>query len=196
MKLDESFWDDRYKSFDIGWDLGVISPPLKTYFDQIKDKSLNILIPGGGNSYEAEYLYRNGFQNVYVVDISKTALNNIKARVPDYPKEQLIHSDFFDLEKQFDLIIEQTFFCALDTKLRDQYVTKMYSLLYDNGKLVGLLFDAPLFTDRPPFGGNKVEYQSRFQNHFEIITMETSYNSHISRQGKELFINLRATKQS
>lgn len=196
MKLDETFWDNRYKSLDIGWDLGEVSPPLKDYFDQIADKSLRILIPGGGNSYEAEYLYQKGFKNVYVIDISKTALNNLKKRVPDFPQDQLIHSDFFDLEMSLDLIIEQTFFCALDPSLRDQYVSKMHSLLPTEGQLVGLLFNVPLYSDRPPFGGLKTEYEERFKNHFEIIKMETAYNSQESRQGKELFINLKATKQS
>jgi SAM-dependent methyltransferase len=196
MKLDETFWDNRYKSLDIGWDLGEVSPPLKGYFDQITDKSLRILIPGGGNSYEAEYLHKKGFKNVFVIDISNTALDNLKARVPDFPQDQLIHSDFFDLDMSFDLIIEQTFFCALDPSLRDQYVSKMRSLLTPEGQLVGLLFNVPLYSDRPPFGGHKTEYEERFKNHFEIIKMELAYNSQESRQGKELFINLKATKQS
>lgn len=196
MNLDESFWDQRYKTLNIGWDLGEVSPPLKAYFDQIENKSLKILIPGGGNSYEAEYLHKIGFQNVYVVDISATALDNFKKRVPDFPSEQLIHANFFDLDMSFELIVEQTFFCALDPVLRDQYITKMHSLLSDNGKLVGLLFDAPLYSERPPFGGSKKEYESRFKSLFEIIQMSTSYNSHKSRQGKELFINLKATNES
>ncbi len=193
MNLDEAFWDDRYKSMDIGWDLGEVSPPLKAYFDQIENKSLRILIPGGGNSYEAEYLHRNGFKNVYVVDVSKTALSNLLNRVPEFPIEHLIHSNFFELEKTFDLIIEQTFFCAIDPKLRDEYVKKAHSLLSEEGKLVGLLFDLPLYSDRPPFGGSRSEYEDRFKKLFEIVEMTRSYNSHESRQGKELFINLKAT---
>lgn len=193
MNLDETFWDNRYKSLDIGWDLGEVSPPLKAYFDQIENKTLKILIPGGGNSYEAEYLHRNGFENVYVVDVSKTALSNLLNRVPEFPLEHLIHSNFFELEKTFDLIIEQTFFCAIDPKLRDEYVKKAHSLLSEEGKLVGLLFDLPLYSDRPPFGGSRSEYEDRFKTLFEIVEMTRSYNSHESRQGKELFINLKAT---
>lgn len=193
MNLDETFWDNRYKSLDIGWDLGEVSPPLKAYFDQIENKTLKILIPGGGNSYEAEYLHRNGFKNVYVVDVSETALSNLLNRVPEFPIEHLIHSNFFELEKTFDLIIEQTFFCAIDPRLRDEYVKKAHSMLSEEGKLVGLLFDLPLNSDRPPFGGSRSEYEDRFKNLFEIVQMTRSYNSHESRQGKELFINLKTT---
>lgn len=190
MNFNEEFWDNRYKTNDIGWDLGMVSPPLKSYIDQLKDTSIKILIPGGGNSYEAEYLFRNGFNNVFVVDVSKTALDNIKNRIPEFPEEQLLHSNFFELDSSFDLIIEQTFFCALDPNLRSAYVNHIHSLLNDDGKLIGLLFDAPLNDNQPPFGGSKKEYLTLFETHFEILTMKPSYNSHESRQGRELFFRL------
>ncbi len=69
MLLDEKFWDSRYQSENTGWDIGQISTPLKAYFDQLDNKKLKILIPGGGNSYEAEYLFEKGFKNVYVVAV-------------------------------------------------------------------------------------------------------------------------------
>ena len=157
-EIDESFWDNRYKSKNTGWDIGEISTPLKSYFNQLTDKSLKILIPGGGNSYEAEYLFKQGFKNVFVIDISLTALSNLHKRIPDFPKNQLIHSNFFELNDTFDLIIEQTFFCAIPPELRSNYALKTSELLNPKGKLVGLLFCIPLFIDKPPFGGTKKEY--------------------------------------
>jgi SAM-dependent methyltransferase len=189
--LNATYWDNRYKTKDIGWDLGEISPPIKAYIDQLLDKTIRILIPGGGNSYEAEYLLHKGFKNVYVVDVSKTALNNIKSRVTHFPSEQLLHQDFFELQEAFDVIIEQTFFCALHPILRPQYVNKMTDLLSEKGKLVGLLFKVPLYDNRPPFGGSKKEYLDRFDAYFDISVMEDSYNSHTSRLGKELFFIMR-----
>ena len=53
MDLSEKAWDNRYLNNDIGWDLGTVSPPLKAYFDQLENKELKILIPGGGNAHEA-----------------------------------------------------------------------------------------------------------------------------------------------
>ena len=61
LNLSEEFWENKYKTNKIGWDLGEVSPPLKTYFDQLENKGLKILIPGGGNSYEAAYLFKKGF---------------------------------------------------------------------------------------------------------------------------------------
>ena len=188
MKLSEEFWNNRYVNNDIGWDLGEISTPLKTYFDQLENKNLKILIPGGGNSYEAEYLHHKGFKNVYVVDLSETALLNLKQRVPTFPSAHLIHQNFFDLTMKFDVIIEQTFFCAINPKLRKQYALKTNVLLKENGKLIGLLFDAPLYKEHPPFGGNKEEYLNYFEPYFTVDIMETCYNSVESRAGRELFI--------
>jgi len=190
MNIYESFWNRKYIQGDTGWDIGYVSPPLKEYIDQLAYKDLKILIPGGGNSYEAEYLHDQGFKNVYVADISKVALQNIQLRVPHFPKEHLIHSDFFQLEDTFDLILEQTFFCAIDPSLRRQYVLKSNQLLAENGKLVGLLFNIPLNTENPPYGGHKDEYTDLFDPFFTIEIMETSYNSISKRAGNELFIKL------
>ena len=190
MDLSDKAWENRYINNDIGWDLGVVSTPLKTYFDQLENKEITILIPGCGNSHEAEYLFKNGFKNVFVIDLSKTALANIKKRVPTFPVSQLILGDFFDLNSTFDLIIEQTFFCALNPNLREKYAAKMVQILKPNAKLVGVLFNAPLNKDKPPFGGNTQEYLTYFKPHFNIKKMETCYNSFGNRKGRELFIKL------
>ncbi len=187
MILDEKYWSNRYKESRIKWDIGAISTPLKEYIDQLEDKTQKILIPGSGNSYEAEYLHLQGFTNVFVVDIAKEPLENLKSRVPSFPAAHLLQQDFFTLDLQFDLILEQTFFCALDINLRAKYVEKMQDLLYPNGKLVGLLFDFPLKTSGPPFGGNKKEYRKLFQPYFKLLKLEKCYNSISPRSGNELF---------
>ncbi len=74
MDLSANAWDNRYLNNDIGWDLGAVSTPLKVYFEQLENKEIKILIPGGGNSYEAAYLFENGFKNVFVVDDLKLLL--------------------------------------------------------------------------------------------------------------------------
>ncbi|WP_298138723.1 SAM-dependent methyltransferase [Flavobacterium sp.] len=187
MKLNSSYWENRYKNNEIGWDIGTISTPLKEYIDQIQDKTIKILIPGAGNSYEFEYLIENGFQNVFVLDFAQSPLDNIIKRVPNCNVNQLIKSDFFEHESKYDLIIEQTFFCALNPYLRKEYVQKMKELLVPNGKIIGLLFQFPLTEVGPPFGGSKTEYISLFENDFNIKKLETAYNSIIPREGNELF---------
>ncbi|MCM4173686.1 methyltransferase domain-containing protein [Arenibacter sp. TNZ] len=188
MKLNKDFWEHKYDQGDMGWDVGYISTPLKEYIDQLTNKNLKILIPGAGNSYELLYLVENGFSNVYVVDIAKQPLDHIQQKIPIFPQDQLIEGDFFDLElNNFDLILEQTFFCALDPSLRKNYVLKMRQLLKPNGKLVGLLFNFPFTEAGPPFGGSREEYKSLFQEHFNIKILKTAHNSIKPRADKELF---------
>jgi len=186
-KFSAEYWEDKYQKDKTGWNIGYPSTPIKKYFDQLKDKNIKILIPGAGNAYEAEYLHKKGFTNVWVLDLAKSPLENLKIRVPDFPQEHLLQGDFFKHNTQYDLIIEQTFFCALNPLLRDKYVSKMASLLKPKGKLVGLLFDFELTEEGPPFGGSKAEYQKRFSIYFKIKVLERAHNSIKPRSGRELF---------
>ncbi len=186
--LSESFWSERYTNAQTGWDLGQVSPPLKAYFDQLEDKTLRILIPGCGNGYEAEYLWKQGFSDVHVIDLSAHPLNNLQERCPGFPKAHLHVGDFFEHHQTYDLIIEQTMFCAIDPSLRKHYADHVYSLLADKGKLVGVMFDRH-FEGGPPYGGNKSEYLSYFEQ-FSICEMTPCFNSFEPRQGSELFVKL------
>lgn len=185
--FNREYWDNRYCENETPWDIGYVSTPIKTYIDQLKDKSAKILIPGGGNSYEAEFLWKYGFKNTYILDFAKQPLYNFKKRVIDFPEEQLLNNDFFEIKETFDLILEQTFFCAINPELRIDYVEQMFKLLKPKGKLVGLLFQFPLSESGPPFGGNISEYRELFKKKFEIRTLEIAINSVKERQGKELF---------
>jgi len=186
-QFDKSFWTNKYTNNATGWDIGDISTPLKEYFDQLDSKDIKILIPGAGNGYEAEYLYNNEFNNITIVDIAQQPLQNIKKRIPNFSSNNLIQSDFFEHNSKYQLIVEQTFFCALPPTLRNDYVKKMHDLLEEKGKLVGLLFDEELNTDEPPFGGSKKEYLELFSKYFNIKTLDKCYNSIKPRFGTELF---------
>jgi len=186
--IERDYWTKRYHNQQTGWNIGYASTPIKEYINQIKDKSLKILIPGAGNAYEAEYLFQQGFQQVHVLDIAQPPLDNLHARVPAFPKEQLIQNDFFEHQGQYDLILEQTFFCSFPptAENRKSYAKKMYELLKPNGKLVGLWFEIPM-RDKRPFGGTKEEYLSYLEPLFKVKIFEECYNSIPPRQGNELF---------
>lgn len=186
--LSSEYWNQRYLNNEFAWDIGEVSTPLKTYIEQLKDKHLKILIPGAGNAYEADFLMELGFKNVSVLDFAKAPLDNIKKRNPSIKDEQLIESDFFEHQDEYDLILEQTFFCALNPILRRKYVEHMNSLLKPGGKLVGVLFNDVLNSDRPPFGGDKMEYLELFEPTFKIKTFEKCYNSIKPRAERELFM--------
>lgn len=187
--INESFWHNRYLQNQTGWDAGGVTTPLKEYFDQLTDRTLRILIPGAGNAWEAGYLHEKGFTNVVVLDLAQPPLDNLQKRVPDFPESHLIKGDFFNHEGIYDLIVEQTFFCALDPSLRKKYAEKMAYLLHSGGKLAGVLFDKE-FEGGPPFGGCADEYREYFKPLFRFKTFETCRNSIPPRSGNELFVIL------
>jgi SAM-dependent methyltransferase len=186
--LDQQFWEARYAEERTGWDLGAVSPPLQAYFEELQDRSQRILIPGCGRAYEAEYLWKQGFEQVHVLDWSERALADFARRVPGFPQAHLHAGDFFGHAGPYDLVVEQTFFCALDPALRVRYVQKMRELLAPGGRLVGLLFNDPLNDDRPPFGGSEAEYRALFSGPFLLEQLHTAVNSIAPRAGRELFL--------
>ena len=188
--LGEAFWNDQYIASTTGWDLGEVSPPIKAYIDQLTNKKLRILIPGCGNSYEAAYLLQQGFTNITLIDIAPTLVKELKNKFSLNNNIQIILGDFFKHQGEYDLILEQTFFCALHPAFRSLYVAAMKQLLAPNGKLAGVLFDRLFEQNGPPFGGCKTDYISLFEKDFNIITIEHCYNSFSKRQGTELFIIL------
>lgn len=190
-QFDKIYWDSKYNEGQTGWDLSAVSPPIANYCDQIKDKNIKILIPGAGNAYEAEYLIKNGFTDITVCDIADTPIQNLKNRLGENAKKvKYLQHDYFDIKETFDLVIEQTFFCALDPKLRKKYADKQDELLNPNGKIIGVLFANEFPFDGPPFGGTKDEYKSLFENKFNIKVLADCYNSITPRAGNELFIIL------
>ena len=187
----EDYWTNRYKEKRTCWDIGQPSTPLKEYIDQLEVKDIRILIPGAGNAYEAEYLWNKGFKNVHILDISNIPLENFKKRNPSFPSDQLICDDFFQHKGQYDLILEQTFFCSFPpTKTnRDHYAKQVHHLLSNKGKLVGLWFNIPLTgnMENRPFGGDKMEYVGYLRPYFNIKSFNACFNSITPRINSELF---------
>lgn len=185
------FWRARYRDGRTGWDIGYPSPPITHYLDQLADKSLRILIPGAGNAHEAEYAWKLGFTNVFILDIAPEPLAAFADRVPDFPREQLLEGDFFEHVGEYDLILEQTFFCSFPPlpETRRAYAEKMHALLAPGGKLVGLWFDIPLTGDleNRPFGGSRAEYLGYFAPYFRTESFAPATNSIKPRSGQELF---------
>lgn len=189
----KDFWDGIWNGGLGKWDIGYAALPIVEYVNGIDDKEIKILIPGAGNAYEAEYLHKQGFKNVYVLDIAEMPIENLKKRVPDFPGEHLLMEDFFEHSGQYDLIIEQTFFIAIEPRLRPVYAKKMKELLNTGGHLVGLLIfdDKPDYTkEGPPFVDTRNEYRKHFDGLFEVRKFETAYNSIKPRAGREVFIDL------
>ena len=190
--LNAEYWEKRWQDQQTGWDIGQASPPLMHYVSEYANQDTRILIPGAGRAYEAIALHQMGFTNVWVCDWASTAFAYLRSAAPDFPAEHLLVGDFFalPLQAEFDLVLEQTFFCAIDPQLRPRYVEKMHSILRPAGRLAGVLFAKPFPFQGPPFGGTKAEYESLFNAHFTILQLDITTHSIPPRQGNELFVEL------
>ena len=184
--LNKEYWENRYKSDTANWDIGHISTPIKEYIDQLENKDIKILIPRAGTAYALDYLIEKGLHKFFVIDYAQQPIDAIIKRNKSLEKH-LICDDFFNHTESYDLIIEQTFFCALNPNLREKYVLKLHDLLSEKGKIGGLLFNFPLTEVGPPFGGSYEEYVNLFSEKFIIKTLDPAYNSIKPRANKELF---------
>ena len=188
--LDSNYWSNRYQTGDTGWNVGKPTTPIKEFVDSLTDKNLKILVPGAGMGYEAAYLWEQGFRNVFVCDWAAEAFGHLKKICPQFADSQLITGDFFSINDAFDLILEQTFFCAIDRNLRPKYAQKTSELLHTEGVLAGLFFNKEFPLAQPPFGGSIEEYRQYFEPFFDVVKMEECHNSIPSRAGTELWVHL------
>lgn len=191
--MSKEFWDNRWQTGQTGWDLNGVSPAIQKYIDTITDKNIQILIPGCGNAYEVDYLLQEGFNHIHVIDISPTLTNKLKDKYKSAVSAgnlKIFCGDFFTHKGKYDLIIEQTFFCAISPALRRDYAKQMKNLLAPNGKLVGLLFNTD-FDGGPPFGGNIYEYNEYFKHYFNTIYFTPCADSIAPRAGKEVWITIK-----
>lgn len=188
--LDQTFWNSRWLENNIGWDIGHASPAITKFMENYTPKDAAILIPGCGNAYEAEWLVENGFTNITLVDIAPKLVSILQEKFNDTPQINVVCDDFFAHQGRYDVIIEQTFFCALPPVRRNDYALKTSELLKNEGRIIGVLFDIEFEKQGPPFGGLTSEYRLLFEPYFDIVKMEKCYNSIPPRADSEVFINL------
>jgi SAM-dependent methyltransferase len=189
-ELDQYFWNSRWENNQTGWDIGQASPAIAAYMGQYANKQAAILIPGCGNAHEVDYLLSQGFNNMTLIDIAPKAVALLKEKYDNNPAVKVILGDFFEQQGNYDLIIEQTFFCAISPSLREKYVQQAKALLADEGRIIGVLFNITFEKPGPPFGGSAEAYQDLFKSDFIIHKMEPCYNSITPRAYTELFIHL------
>lgn len=186
MNLNATYWNDRHEKGETGWDIKMVSPPLKAYFDAPVQPLGRILIPGCGQAYEAEYLLEKGISTLTVLDFAPALAEVLTQRLHGTPVE-VVCDDIFAHRGQYDTIAEQTLFCAIDPSQRMRYVNQIADLLHSGGIWFGVLFDREFDRPGPPFGGSADEYRALMSGRFEILTLEPCVHSIPQRAGTEVF---------
>lgn len=195
VKLDPAYWDERYRIGSTGWDLGEANSGLVDAVAQRLTSSSRVLIPGAGRAYEARALWTRGHREVFVLDWSATAIEEVRAATSaeqvgltqQQLDARLLVGDFFTHRGRYDVLVEQTFFCAIAPARRGEYVRQAAELLKPGGRWIGLLFDRHFPNAGPPFGGSLAEYRGLFGEAFEIETLAPSQISVPPRRGSEAF---------
>ena len=187
-----SFWEQRYEKGEIGWDLGAETPVFTAISEKLKPGKVCIL--GCGNGYDAISFSKKGF-SVTAVDFARTPINNLQIAARSLSLSiETIKKDIFDLipdySSQFDYIIEQTCFCAIDPRKRQQYSNLVHDLLKVGGKLIGLWMplDKDIIDGGPPFGVKENEIKKLFSTKWKIIEDCFPTQSIEARKGREKLI--------
>ncbi|MFQ5580589.1 MAG: methyltransferase domain-containing protein [Nitrospiria bacterium] len=190
-EVDAAFWEARYRNGDTGWDQGAASPGLIDLLQSGQIQSGNVLVPGCGRGHEARELARAGFE-VTGMDITEGAIREATslAEREGLQKIKFVQADFFNLPDKgfgpYDWIFEHTFFCAINPRLREDYVLAVARLIKPGGSLIGMFYHIQTESG-PPFGCTRDELVERFSPQF-TLRLEKTPRSFPDRDGKELLM--------
>ena len=181
-------WQGHYESNDLGWDLGQVAPPFVKLLEEGKLPVGNVLVPGCGRGHEVVFLAENGFE-VTAIDFSRGAVTYLERALEERNlSSRVLHQDFFGLDHShngiYDLILEQTFFCAISPRKRQDYVRNVTRLLKSGGVLVGLFYHTGK-EGGPPYNTTREDIERNFSKNFEIQELDKTSLSHEQRKDKE-----------
>jgi SAM-dependent methyltransferase len=189
--LSPKAWNERYKTKETPWDLSGPTPE----FQRILDASLlpskgQVLVPGGGRGHDAILFAQRG----YSVDLVDFAPEAIEATLIEASRQKAVvyayTRNFFDLAEvgyhqgRYDVLLEYTFFCAIDPLRREEYVKAAHTLLNPGGVLLGLFFPTQIDKAGPPFQVSQTEVEKLFTPYFDL-KIEKPLKSIKAREGRE-----------
>jgi len=189
------FWNQRYLDSNTKWDLGHPTPIL-TYYLENNKISGKACVLGCGNGHDVIELSRYDI-DVYAVDFATEAIKNLRKKLTQIQRVELIEEDIFNLphlySNYFDFVYEYTCYCAIDPNRRVEYFDMAYKVLRVGGLLFGIFI--PLDKDigneeGPPFGVSIQEVMKLAHNKFKVIENTFSDYSIEPRVGREKLIIL------
>ena len=188
------FWDTCYNNNNTGWDLGAPTPIFVDWCNNLKQSGKKICLPGSGNGYDALYFASKG-HNVTAIDFADSPIKRLKQESKNNGLNvEAIREDIFNLKEKFynkfDYIIEYTCYCAIDPKMRSEYVDIMHELLKRGGEFIGILFplNKAISEGGPPFSVNLNETIDLFSRKFKLIESAPHSLSIQPRVGNEQFV--------
>ena len=149
------FWNDRYASGVTPWDLGDVSAAARVLVEKHFPRQGRVLVPGCGRGYEVVYLEKLGYR-VTAVDFAGEAVRFLgELARQSQVQPEILQQDLFLLptlyNSAFDVLLEQTCFCAIDPSLRNDYEQLAYRVLRPGGRLLGVFMEVDEPREGPPY---------------------------------------------
>jgi hypothetical protein len=98
--------------------------------------------------------------------------------------------DYFQLPPEmtgaFDWVVEHTCFCAIEPRMRPDYVLATATALRAGGKFFGIFYLTPDVEAGPPFKVSREELSALFDPHFTLVEEWVPTEVFPHREGREL----------
>lgn len=187
-------WQGHYDRGDLMWDIEQVSPPFANLWEERKVSPGKAIIPGCGRGHEVVYFAERGF-DMTGVDFAVGAVTHLERTLAERDlRARVIHGDFFSLDVShddcYDIMFEQTFFCAIAPSQRSLYVETVTRILKKGGLLVALFYETGT-VGGPPFNTTCADIQNYFPPNFVVEYLEKAGDSIERRKGKEWLAILR-----
>jgi len=191
-------WESMYRGGEDRWDLGGASPPLVAVLGRGEvSPPGRALVPGCGRGHDVRLLAERGFDAVGVDFAPKAVAEGRRLiRAVGSKGARIERRDLFRLPASwrgsFDLVFEQTSFCAIHPDRREDWIRSVHGALRPGGLLLGL-FMTFRYEEGPPFGTTREEIRHRFVKSglFRLEGARVPLESTVARQGKEWLAFLR-----
>ena len=187
--LSPKAWEQKYSTDRDPWNYRCPAPPFENLLDSsLAPKPGRMAVLGCGTGHDAMLFARSGF-NVTGFDFAANAIASATKTAQARKLEiEFLQRNIFELEREFqhsfDYVLEHTCFCAIDPKLRSQYVEVVHNLLVSSGQLIALFY-TDTQTDGLPFGTEPEAILDYFSPYFDIVLFEAAKDSIARSQGKE-----------
>ncbi len=173
------FWQERYQTGNMPWDLGSASPHFK-YLWESRPHDFppgRMAVLGSGRGHDAAFFADAGFE-VTGFDYASGAIE--AARKLYDGKVAFEQADVCDTafaspgspwHQAFDYLLEHTCFCAIHPKQREDYARTARNLLKPGGKLIGVFWEHGE-DDGPPYNTTLADIDRHFGEGFERVLLE------------------------
>jgi len=185
-------WQRRYEQNDTPWDKGLPAPALVDYLAK-NTISARVLVPGCGKGHEVRALAKQPGCSAAGLDLSPAAVAEARRLAAEAGIEKtssFIEGDFFRLPAEmigsFDWVVEHTCFCAIEPRLRSDYVVAAASALRAEGKIFAIFYLNPDTETGPPFAVSTEELDRLFDPHFALLDQWVPSETFPGRENREL----------